>query len=348
MKSTANYLIVVLVMHNSTSGLCDDRLEIPSREISGMTAFTRVAPSTRGDMLAAVREDENDDNNEIELFDLVNAKTLRVFRSGKKSVTQIAFSPNDKTLLTASHDHTILCTEVQKPHLTQVLLSRRSIDPPCFALNLASKEWLVMHCPAEPEVYGLSEVSGKHRVIFRRAENDVIHVCAISPDGKYIAIGLETGVAIYQSYSGDLVRNVRGKEDGVVTRLVFLGDSKHVIFEQGGSVEVRNIVDGALYYDVGYPFGGESGAITSIRVSSDGATIAIATTGVLHKGRGRLLLLDPAHRRTLGWIDASHDSILDCVFVPGSRKCITCGDGKSGIIEWDLTKCWPVIEKKMR
>ena len=148
-------------------------------------------------------------------------------------------------------------------------------------------------------------------------------------------------VWIIDAKSGALIGKRRGKKPDPVVYLCFTADSKAVVFEQSGTIDVWSVAKDELLFTLGIPFRGDAGAIYAFRASRDNALIAVGFSGIENLIRGRVLLVDVKKESAIGWFEVGHDALLDCVFVPNERKLITCGAGGKGITEWDLSEIWP-------
>lgn len=289
-------------------------------------AVVSVAVSPDSNYVATGSRDKS-----AKLWELSTGREVRSFLGHEFSVTSLDFSKDGKILLTGSSDGTVRMWEVVTGKemfsfnpfneiITDVVFSpdmkyfvASCLKFPVRAYDVTSKKQLV-EIEASPE--------GN-----RKGVN-----VAISPDGKWMALGEDNRLAnVYRTTDWQKIYTFEfgsGWCGGCATFVTFSPDSKNLFMaSQHGSVKKYEMVGGKLVKQ----FADEVNDLSSLHVSPDGKKLALAS-------EKEIFVWDTESGHELAKFNPEIElEINETTFTNDSKKLIITSNNNTAII-WDLDK----------
>jgi WD40 repeat protein/serine/threonine protein kinase len=184
-------------------------------------------------------------DNTVQLWDLATGEQLRVFAGHANTVTAVAFSPDERCVISASADATIRIWDKDSGR------ELRALTHPAQVLSIAIRGELLLASDYD------FESAANHLILWnwqtgreiRRfgGQRDVIYSVAISPDGRQVLSGSgptgpfsahsgDNDVVLWDLHSGEILRRMQGHKDAVF----------HVAFRPDGRSAVSSSADSTL------------------------------------------------------------------------------------------------------
>ena len=260
------------------------------------------------------------------LHEVVYHRGVRSFLSGHTGpVTSVAFSPDGRTMASASDDGTVKLWNPDHKTSLKTLTAGGQVHDVAFSGDghtLASASF------GKTKTIILWE-AGRYTRLRALAGGDTRSI-AFSPDGRTLASASADGaIMLWDFHTGTRLSTVTGVGD--VYDVAFSPDG-HTLASAGadGTVELWNL-------DRGIPaksrtLSGQAGRVMSVAFSPDGHTLASAGAD------GTVMLWDPRDGARLSPPLTSHtDHVNSVAFSPDGHTFASGGDDKT-IIVWDLAR----------
>jgi WD domain, G-beta repeat len=217
-------------------------------------------------------------------------------------VSSVAFSPDGKTLLSGSHDGTLILWDVVTGRQLRSIEGHRQHDRPFAVLSVAfSPDGKMLLSASEDNTLRLWDAStGAELRVFREA--DFSHEAVFSPDGKMIAAANCGSLVLLDALTGRLLRTFR-RTVNCVTHVAFSPDGR-TLLNDGGLIQVRDLSKGRVVKSFGL-----YATLNGMALSLDGRTLLLGgkTPELWDVVRGRLLRRFPEQPNSVEAVAFSPD-----------------------------------------
>ena len=262
------------------------------------------------------------------LWEIRTGREVRSFLGHEASVTCVAFSPDGKTLLTGSNDKTLRLWDILTGKETQAIATPDYIR--CVAIDPHQKFFIYA---------GFSDSSdGDSAMIYDFKTKKIIMKIAvspdmgngsgvdiaISPDGKFVAIGEDNRVAnLYETRSWKLVNTFAFEEGfcgGCGTQVVFSPESKSVfVASNNGPLRKYDVTSFKLLKE----YENNIKDLNALATSADGKRIARGTDMVTK-------VWDEKSGEVIDSIQAKENSDFhEVIFTLNSKQVLIASDNKT-------------------
>jgi WD40 repeat protein len=258
-------------------------------------------------------------------------------RGHESLVSSVAFSPDGKTLASASWDKTIRLWDTS---------TGKAIGEPLRG----HKEWITSLAFSPG---GKMLASGSDDKTIRlwdtstwkaigeplRGHDSTVLSLAFSPDGKTLASASgDTLIRLWDTSTWKAIGEPLRGHELAVTSLAFSPDGKTLA--SGSYDETIRLWDTSTWKAIGEPLRGYDSAVLSLAFSPDGKTLASGSYYTIH-------LWDTSTWQAIGEPLRGYDSaVLSLAFSPDGKTLASAGDDKS-IRLWD-TSTWKAIGEPLR
>jgi WD40 repeat protein len=290
------------------------RMTLPGQFASSINGFVF---SQDGNTLASIS------NNSVRLWDVASGNS-RLTLPKSDFVTDLAFSPDGKSLAAVGQDSRITVWDSQFGSITQVITSHQNgvnaiaFSPDSKILAIGGRDSQIALWNKET---GLKQVS-----LSDMADSDVIDIL-FSPDGKTLAaVEQNARITLWNSQSGATSHILTGHQNGVKA-IAFSPDSNKIA--TGGQDALIKLWDRATGMEqASLPI--ESGAaVTGLAFNPDGKTLASMVESE------PVFLWDLASQ--LPQLLTGHTDWVDKLAFSSSQETLA-SVGKAGqVVVWDLT-----------
>jgi WD40 repeat protein len=205
----------------------------------------------------------------------------KIISAHKDVILDMAFSPNGKTLATASYDTTI---KLWNTDAGKELRTLKEHSDSVYGVSFSKDGTLLASAAADRAVKIWNVASGKLLYTFGEP-TDWVYAVAWSPDGKHLAAaGVDRSIRIWETGAekGRLVHSVFAHE-GAITKLVYAPDGK-TLYSLGEDRIVKAWDAGRMVEKK--VFARQPETVLSLAVSPDGKHIALG------RYDGQILVLD--------------------------------------------------------
>ncbi|MBD2196362.1 MULTISPECIES: nSTAND1 domain-containing NTPase [Calothrix] len=242
---------------------------------------------------------------------------IKTFKGHRADVYSVSFSPDGKTIASASGDGTIKLWSLEGKELKTFKGHSASVYSVSF-----SPDGKTIASASGDKTIKLWNLEGKELKTFKGHSDSVFSV-SFSPDGKAIASASRDNTVILWNLVGKELKTFRGHSDWV-SSVKFSPDSKTIVSASGdNTIKLWNLEGKELK-----TFKGHSTSVYSVSFSPDGKTIVSASgdnTIKLWNLEGKELKTFKGHRRGVDSVNFSPDG-----------KTIVSSSGDNTIKLWNL------------
>ncbi|WP_392531355.1 WD40 repeat domain-containing protein [Nostoc sp. C117] len=226
---------------------------------------------------------------------------LQEFKGHQNKVNSVSFSPDGKTIATASDDNTARLWNLQG-QLLQEFKGSQNFN---FVNSVSfSPDGKTIATTSFDKTARLWNLQGQLLQEFKGHQNKVNSV-SFSPDGKTIATASDDNTARLWNLQGQLLQEFKGHQNGVLS-VSFSPDGKTIATASFDNTARLWNLQGQLLQE----FKGYQNGVLSVSFSPDGKTIAIAsgdTTARLCNLQGQLLQELKGHQDVVNSVSFSPD-----------------------------------------
>jgi WD40 repeat protein len=291
------------------------RMTLPSQFASPISGFVF---SQNGNTLASIS------TNSIRLWD-VTSGDARLILPESGQVTDLAFSPDGKSLATVSQDSRITLWDSQSGSITQVITGHQN-GVNAIAFSPDSTTLAIGGQDAQIDLW--NKATGlKHVSLSGMAGSSVIDLL-FSPDGKtLVAVENDARITLWNSQSGSTSHILTGHQNGVKA-IAFSPDSK--TFATGGQDAQIKLWDRKTGMEQVSLLAESGVAVTGLAFSPNGKTLA--SIGESES----VFLWDASNKLKLPRLLTGHTDWVDKVIFSPNQKTLA-SVGKTGqVVVWDL------------
>ncbi|MBD2358319.1 tetratricopeptide repeat protein [Tolypothrix sp. FACHB-123] len=271
-----------------------------------------ATPSTRRQTIAALRQAvylQPDENKFREL------NRLEEHSSG---VSSVHFSPDDKTIATASYDSTVKLWDISG----KLLKTLQGHSGYVLSVSFSTDGKTIATASADSTIK-LWNISGKLLKTLKGHSSYVLSV-SFSPDGKTIATASADNTVKLWDISGKLLKTFKGHSSNVFS-LSFSPDGKTIASASADNTVKLWDISGKLLKT----FKGHSDWVRGVSFSADGKTIATASDD-------RTVKLWDISGKLLNTLKGHSSNVFSVIFSPNG-KTIATASADSTVKLWDIS-----------
>ncbi len=250
----------------------------------------------------------------IHVFDLTTKKAVRVCTGHADAVTGLAFSPDGKTLATASHDKTVKLWPLPSGEPKTLTGHTSWVLGVCF-----SPDGTTLATGGYDKTVRLWNVAtGKNSATWNDHTAGVRTV-AFAPNGKLLAsAGSDRLVRIWDIAEGKVKFSLKGHK-GAVRSIAFSPDG--TMLASGSEDKSAKIWDALTGKEL-RTLDGHGDTVTAVRFSPNGHSLAAATFN------GGVVLWDPSTGRKRGRLNGHQEAVTAVAYTAGGKQLITTGQDR--------------------
>ena len=217
-------------------------------------------------------------------------------------VSSVAFSPDGRTLLSGSHDGTLILWDVVTGRQLRSIEGHRKNDRPFAVTSVAfSPDGKMLLSASEDKTLRFWDAgTGAELRVFRGVDYSAAAI--FSPDGKMVAAANCGSIVLLDALTGRLLRTFRGTIN-CVTNVAFSPDGR-TLLNDGGIIQVRDLSTGRVFKSFGL-----YATLNGMALSPDGKSLLLGgeTPELWDVVSGRLLRRFPEQPNSVEAVAFSPD-----------------------------------------
>ena len=182
-------------------------------------------------------------------------------------VTSVAFSPDNKTLLSGSHDGTLILWDVVTSRQLRSIEGHRHEDHPAAVTSVAFSPdgKTLLSASSDKTLRFWDAATGAELRAFHGS--DYAQAAVFSPDGKMVAAADCEGIILLDALTAKPLRTFRRTLKCVMDQVAFSPDGRTLLYD-GGAVQIRNLATGRVVKSFGRD-------VSAMALSPDGKSILL-------------------------------------------------------------------------
>ena len=240
-------------------------------------------------------------------------------------VSSVAFSPDNKILLSGSHDGTLIVWDVSTGRQLRSIEGHRHDDDhgAVTSVVFSADGKMLLSASSDKTMRLWDTNTGAELRIFQ--SDDYPEAAVFSPDGKLVASANCAGITLWDTLTGKRLRTFR-KSINCVRHVVFSPDGR-TLLNDGGIIQVRDLAKGRVVKSFSFNVNG-------FALSPDGNSILLAgkTPELWDVRKGRLLRRFPEQP----------NSVEEVAYSPDGKTVASESQEGGGPFSQNVIKLWDV------
>ena len=249
---------------------------------------------------------------------------IRTLPGHNKTISQIKYSPDGKTIASASWDNTVKLWDAEKGELINTLKHKDAVNTIVF-----SPDNLTLISGTEDNNIYIWDISAKPKIVKVLTEHtDSIKAVTVSPNGEIIAsAGYDNKIKIW-SIAGELLQTIKA-HNLAITSLAFTPDSRIASSSWDNTVKLWSIADGGKSSSLLHTLTKHQDGVTTISFNSDGTVLASGS------GDRNIKLWNTKTGELIKNL-RGHTSQINSLAFSSDDKSIVSGEAQQGLFWWNL------------